>query len=704
MADEKGGSDLDVFEGLAKKSARPTSSGLAPPPSQQPRPRTLGGLATPLPPPPSTAAGLPPPTMPKPGGLVPPPPSGRPLPPPAAPPAGARLTPPPPAPPPGGPTATSTGALPPPAAPPAAGAARGTPVALPPPTPPPPAAAPVMAAATAAAPAGAPLPEPLLPPGSPAPAPEKKKGKAGDMDWDDEDGATHVLPQANDGATSTGPRPAAGAPLPGAAAALLAGSGGLAKQPSVPPPGNLSATLPAAQPVQLPVQAAPASAPPPTAPSPGRHDEATVVRSRPAGGGSKAGVILGGLSLVVVVALAIFLLMPRKGNLKVDIQARSGAPIAKAEIFIDGVKKCDTTPCVINDLEPGAKSIKIISPDFVTPPLTEMVEAGKEKVLLIPVDLVGAAGVTVASQGGVQKEATATATALKIGGSQENVRVFVDGVEKGTLPIELKDITPGSHKIRLEGTERYEKLEQTVDVVQGQVKDLGELKLKVLKGQITLELATEGADVALIRTDGKKKIEKKLPASIWKSPPVKIDINAAETWKLVATKKGFDELTQEISFEDGKAEKTIKIELYEKGKTPAATAASSPETPEKGGASAGGSTTPDKGGPVASGGTTSPDKGGTTPTAPDKGGATTTPDKGADKGGTASGTGTLNINSIPVSKVVLDGRPLGSTPKVGVSVPAGPHTITFIHPDKGKATVSVTVKAGETKTAAHKFP
>jgi serine/threonine-protein kinase len=455
--------------------------------------------------------------------------------------------------------------------------------------------------------------------------------------------------------------------------------------------------------VQLPVQAAPASAPPPTSPS-RRHDEATVVRSRPSGGGSKAGVILGGLSLVVVVALAIFLLMPRKGNLKVDIQARSGAPIAKAEIFIDGVKKCDTTPCIINDLEPGAKSIKIISPDFVTPALTEMVEAGKEKVLLIPVDLVGAGGAVAASQAGAQKEATQTATALKIGGSQENVRVFVDNVEKGTLPIEIKDITPGSHKIRLEGTERYEKLEQTVDVAQGQVKDLGELKLKVLKGQITLELATEGADVMLVRTDGKKKIEKKLPASIWKSPPVKIDINAAETWKLVATKKGFDELTEDISFEDGKAEKTIKIELYEKGKSPAATAAGSPETPEKGGA-ASGSTTPDKsGGAVASGGTTpAPNKGGTTPTAPDKGGATTPPDKGADKGGAASGTGTLNINSIPVSKVVLDGRPLGSTPKVGVSVPAGPHTITFIHPEKGKATVSVTVKAGETKTAAHKF-
>jgi len=56
-----------------------------------------------------------------------------------------------------------------------------------------------------------------------------------------------------------------------------------------------------------------------------------------------------------------------------------------------------------------------------------------------------------------------------------------------------------------------------------------------------------------------------------------------------------------------------------------------------------------------------------------------------------------------VSKVILDGKPQGSTPKVGISVPAGSHTVVFIHPEKGKKTVSVTVKAGETKTAAVKF-
>ena len=82
---------------------------------------------------------------------------------------------------------------------------------------------------------------------------------------------------------------------------------------------------------------------------------------------------------------------------------------------------------------------------------------------------------------------------------------------------------------------------------------------------------------------------------------------------------------------------------------------------------------------------------------------TAAPTVGTANAQAAQGNGTLNINSIPVSKVVLDGRPLGNTPKVGLSVPAGTHTVTFVHSEKGKQTVTVTVNAGETKTAAVKF-
>jgi serine/threonine-protein kinase len=60
------------------------------------------------------------------------------------------------------------------------------------------------------------------------------------------------------------------------------------------------------------------------------------------------------------------------------------------------------------------------------------------------------------------------------------------------------------------------------------------------------------------------------------------------------------------------------------------------------------------------------------------------------------------LNSIPASKVILDGRPLGDTPKVGVSVSPGSHTVLFVR-DGERQAKSVTVGPGEKKTVVHRF-
>jgi serine/threonine-protein kinase len=68
-----------------------------------------------------------------------------------------------------------------------------------------------------------------------------------------------------------------------------------------------------------------------------------------------------------------------------------------------------------------------------------------------------------------------------------------------------------------------------------------------------------------------------------------------------------------------------------------------------------------------------------------------------------AGTGTLNINSLPASRVLVDGTPIGSTPKVDYQISAGTHTITFVHPDLGKKSISVNVKPGQASVAAVRF-
>lgn len=66
-------------------------------------------------------------------------------------------------------------------------------------------------------------------------------------------------------------------------------------------------------------------------------------------------------------------------------------------------------------------------------------------------------------------------------------------------------------------------------------------------------------------------------------------------------------------------------------------------------------------------------------------------------------TGTLNIDSNPAASVVVDGRPVGRTPLVGLSVSAGPHTVTFIHPEKGRTTKAAVVEPGKPATISARF-
>jgi eukaryotic-like serine/threonine-protein kinase len=66
----------------------------------------------------------------------------------------------------------------------------------------------------------------------------------------------------------------------------------------------------------------------------------------------------------------------------------------------------------------------------------------------------------------------------------------------------------------------------------------------------------------------------------------------------------------------------------------------------------------------------------------------------------AAGPGTLNINSVPISNVLVDGRPLGPTPQVGIRVAPGAHSILFVSSDYGRAERQVTVAPGSSRTVA----
>jgi hypothetical protein len=259
------------------------------------------------------------------------------------------------------------------------------------------------------------------------------------------------------------------------------------------------------------------------------------------------------------------------------------------------------------------------------------------------------------------------ASVLKATSNQQGIKLVVDGKDIGMLPQELKGLTPGEHTVVFEGGDRYAQQKSTVMVGPNETKQLDPISLRVTKGAATFDVKTAGASLALVASDERRAL------TDYSRP---IDVDTSKSWTLEATKAGYKTLRVPVTFED-QAAKTFSVSLDSEKAGGIDVSALPP-------ADTGNDTAPTgkagKGGRVVA-------------TAKND-----TPDPGP-KAAAPSGGCTLNFNSIPASRVVLDGRPLGMTPKVGVAASAGSHSVLFVAEGTKKST-SATCKAGETKTVA----
>lgn len=366
--------------------------------------------------------------------------------------------------------------------------------------------------------------------------------------------------------------------------------------------------------------------------------------------------ILGAATLAALLslgALVAFLFSKRPGGLQVEVKDAAGASVPKASVYIDGRKVCEATPCSVRDLQVGRYAVRVmLSDDDALEPLSVDVQAGS----ITPVTF-------------TYNPQTATLVAAT---TQPDVRLAVDGVDRGPLPVKLTDLAPGKHQLTFSG-KRFKSADKSIDVKAGDTLELEVPKLVVSSGVAKVSVKSEGVSISLVRADG---AEPPRAYNLAEARPIEVDTSIS--WKLVAKKKGFPDQVQPLTFADGEPERTIVVEF--KDEKVAEPAPPAPSTPQ----------------PVATGPATPPSP--RTPTPEPK--PEPPPEPVAVQ---PSGNGFLNINSIPASRVLLDGQPLGETPKSNVSVSAGTHTVTFIHPELGKKSVSVKVGPGETKTASAKL-
>jgi serine/threonine-protein kinase len=357
------------------------------------------------------------------------------------------------------------------------------------------------------------------------------------------------------------------------------------------------------------------------------------------------------LLLVALIAAAavLFFFWPRSGSLVVTVSGPGNKPLDAVEILMNGEKKCASSPCTVEGLKPDTYYVRASA-------------AGYQPMADIAV-VVGTGSKAVQNLTLVR----ATGTGIKVIGEGTGLKLYVDGREVGPLPQEIKDMEPGEHVVRVAGSDRFEAFEKRINVEPEQMQTIGPLKLRVVKGLATIQPGAnaDGARVILISGSDRRTLPKL---------PITLDIPTTQPHTIVATKRGFDTFKMPIRFDDGQVEKTFEISLGQ----PGGEVAPPPE--------------PRGGGPAVAPPTTRRGHGGVTPP----------PQPPPEPAGGGGGSGTLNINSIPVSTVVLDGRPVGATPKVGLKVSAGNHTVVFVNGTERKS-ASVQVGAGQTKTVAVRF-
>jgi serine/threonine-protein kinase len=347
-----------------------------------------------------------------------------------------------------------------------------------------------------------------------------------------------------------------------------------------------------------------------------------------------------GLALLAIILVA----MPSRGRIAVNVNDQRGAGVNRVDIFVDGKKmtQCDTAPCLVDGLSTGSHEVKVLAEGYDAPAVQAIVVESHHDT---PANFI------VGSSRGM---------GIKVSGAQAGVKLFIDDKEIGPLPQDVHDLTPGDHVIHVAGSERYQPFDKHVIVERDRVEDLGTVTLKVLKGKVTVAPGTVGARVYIVSGSDRRE----LPML-----PISVDIDTTKSWALEASKPGYEDYRQLISFDDGQAEKAYTVTLEPKSAaTPTFTPPAQAWNPSPAPAPAPRSTPAPAPAPAP-----------------------------AAEGAEAF----LNINSIPASTCFLDGRSLGSTPRLHVSVKPGSHTVKFVDSDDGLTkSIFVSVGSGETKTAS----
>jgi serine/threonine-protein kinase len=243
---------------------------------------------------------------------------------------------------------------------------------------------------------------------------------------------------------------------------------------------------------------------------------------------------------------------------------------------------------------------------------------------------------------------------LRMAAAAVPLTLYLDGKRVGRLPMEISGLPGGKHWLKLDPEDGSPPIEKSVNIVAGETVDVDPQPAQREKALVTIRLGP-GSEGAAITFDDAFLLDF----------PAELELEPGSVHSLSASKPGFEDLTLEVKIGTGETEKLIEVSLDPLD----------------------GNTPPRKSRPKA------------TRKAAAKAPASTAPAQLADPT-----QGLLNISSVPPSQIILNGRPLGTTPKTGIAVPGDSlQTIVFVHSKMGRRRAQKFVPAGKERTVSIRF-
>jgi serine/threonine-protein kinase len=342
----------------------------------------------------------------------------------------------------------------------------------------------------------------------------------------------------------------------------------------------------------------------------------------------------------LVTVLLLRSLIPGKGSVMITAVGVAGLPVENAQALIDGAPACAPVPCRVSKLREGRHVLTIKAHGYrPTEPKPFNIESGNDSLVLVSLTPENTSGLHVRAPG-------------------RGLRVFLDGEDRGEAPLTIGGLSPTEHTIRVAGSPLYAPFEQKITLKPNSTATFVP-ELVALQSFITITPGA-GARSASVEVLGgpQRKAVVELPA--------RVEVPPLGTYRVRARRPGYRDYEAEVRFDDGKAEKQVHIDLLPAGAPPAPTPALA-KTPSNAALPVVLEETPAQSSAAAT-----------------------------------TGSGTLNLSSVPASNVIVDGRPIGPTPQ-RLTLAAGSHSVMFVHPVRGRKAMTIKVEPGKSAAASAKF-